>query len=85
MLDECPEHKLRAGTKKDIYLMRDFDMVYENSGSSVTGDELRGALDTTWATAWDGLEEEHGLVSEAASGARKTWTSSPLRRRSGPF
>lgn len=56
MLDEYPEDKLRAGRKKYICLMREFDVVDEIPASSVTDEELRGALDTTWVIMWKGLD-----------------------------
>lgn len=54
MLGECPQGKLRAGMKKAMGLMRDFDVADETPASSVTDDELRGALGTTPVNRWGG-------------------------------
>lgn len=47
MLDEYIDDKLRAGMKKDMHLMRDFDVTGEIPASSVMDDGLCGALGTT--------------------------------------
>ena len=56
MLNEYPEDKLRAGMKKEMDLMKSFDVADEISVSEVTPEQLHGALDTTWVNRWKGLE-----------------------------
>lgn len=48
MLQEYPEHNLRAGMKREMDLMKDFKVAGEISISSLTTDALQSALDTTW-------------------------------------